>query len=273
MRGRADIYVGFIERGLDLLVPDGSLAFICADRWMRNQYGADLRELVSARHAVDTVITMHGVNAFEDEVSAYPAVVVLRSGAQRRVAVVDAGEGFDAAQAARVSRWVRRGRRRTVAGPSFEGSRLDSWFRGRSSWPAGSADELALLADLEARFAPLQDAATGTRVGIGVATGCDDVFITSDPDLVEEERLLPLVQSHDITSGTLGPVRQYLVDPWDVDGLVDLDRYPRLEQHLRSHSGRLRSRYVARARPDAWYRTIDRVDHSLRPARSSSCPT
>lgn len=32
MRGRADIYVGFFERGLDLLRADGRLAFICADR-------------------------------------------------------------------------------------------------------------------------------------------------------------------------------------------------------------------------------------------------
>ena len=47
MRGRSDIYVGFIERGLDLLKPGGALGFICADRWMRNQYGADLRELVA----------------------------------------------------------------------------------------------------------------------------------------------------------------------------------------------------------------------------------
>ena len=34
MRGRGDMYVGFIERGLSLLRADGALAFICADRWM-----------------------------------------------------------------------------------------------------------------------------------------------------------------------------------------------------------------------------------------------
>src|SRR5690606_25334607 len=73
MRGRADIYVGFIERGLDLLKPGGALSFICADRWMRNQYGADLRELVSAHYAVDAVVAMHAVDAFEDDVSADPA--------------------------------------------------------------------------------------------------------------------------------------------------------------------------------------------------------
>ena len=56
MRGRADIYVGFFERGLDLLKPGGALSFICADRWMRNQYGADLRELIASAYSVETVV-------------------------------------------------------------------------------------------------------------------------------------------------------------------------------------------------------------------------
>ena len=94
MRGRSDIYVGFIELGLDLLAPEGTLGFICADRWMRNQYGADLRALVASSFAVDTVLTMHDVDAFEDDVAAYPAVVVLRNGRQRRAVVADAAASF-----------------------------------------------------------------------------------------------------------------------------------------------------------------------------------
>lgn len=83
MRGRADVYVGFIERGLGLLRQGGALAFICADRWMRNQYGANLREAVTSGFAVDAVISMHDVDAFESDVSAYPAIVVVRKGPER----------------------------------------------------------------------------------------------------------------------------------------------------------------------------------------------
>ena len=63
MRGRADIYVGFFEKGLSMLGFEGRLAFICADRWMHNQYGARLRELVASEYAVDTVVVLHGVDA------------------------------------------------------------------------------------------------------------------------------------------------------------------------------------------------------------------
>jgi adenine-specific DNA-methyltransferase len=70
MRGRGDIYVGFIERCLGLLKPEGRLGFICADRWMRNQYGGALREAVARRYSVEHIWTMHDVDAFEAQVSA-----------------------------------------------------------------------------------------------------------------------------------------------------------------------------------------------------------
>ena len=95
MRGRADIYVGFFEKGLSMLRPEGRLAFICADRWMHNQYGERLRAMVSSEFAVDTVVAMHDVDAFEDAVSAYPAITVLRNGHQGPAHVV-AATGFGA---------------------------------------------------------------------------------------------------------------------------------------------------------------------------------
>ena len=92
MRGRADIYVGFFEKGLSMLGPEGRLAFICADRWMHNQYGERLRVPVASEYAVDAVVVMHDVDAFEDAVSAYPAITVLRNGRQGRAHVVEAME-------------------------------------------------------------------------------------------------------------------------------------------------------------------------------------
>lgn len=263
MRGRSDIYVGFIERGLELLRPTGVLGYICADRWMRNQYGAQLRELISRSYSVDTVVTMHDADAFEDEVSAYPAVVVLRKDRQGGANVVHAKGRFGAAAAAQVSAWARSRRGGSVATTTYEASRLDGWFAGRESWPAGSPKQLAAVADLEARFPPLERSGRGTRVGIGVATGRDDVFITDDAELVEGERLLPLLESRDTVSGSVEWHGSYLVNPWEGGRLVDLDAYPLLGEHLRSHSVELKARHVARTRPAQWYRTIDRVDPDL----------
>jgi len=121
-----------------------------------------------------------------------------------------------------------------------------------------------LVADLESRFPPLEDPAMGTRVGIGVATGCDDVYITTDSEVVEPDRLLPLLLARDTTTGKADWSGHYLVNPWNGEGLVDLAAYPRLRAHLAANEQRLRTRHVARKRPHAWYRTIDRVDPALR---------
>ena len=90
MIGRCDIYVGFIEAGVNELNDGGSLAFICADRWMRAAYGAELRRLVSRQFSMDFVVEMHEAQAFENDVAAYPAIIVIRRAAQGAAVVASA---------------------------------------------------------------------------------------------------------------------------------------------------------------------------------------
>ena len=91
-------------------------------------------------------------------------------------------------------------------------ARLATWFAGDASWPSGSPQRLALLRDLERRFGPLET--QQTRVGIGVATGADKVFITKDTAVAEEDRLIPLVMTRDIRSGSVDWGGTYLINPW-----------------------------------------------------------
>lgn len=263
MRGRADIYIGFFEKGLSLLGPEGRLAYICADRWMRNQYGRHLRKLVSSRYAVDSVMVMHDVDAFEEAVSAYPAITVLRNGVQGSVRVIDANASFDQQDGISVLDWAGNLQRPIPTSRGFEAGELNGWFDGPALWPAGSPKELELLADLESRFAPLENSITGTRVGIGVATGCDEVYIRSEAVGVEADRLLPLLTARDIASGRPSWTGKYLINPWGEDGLVELSDYPGLTGHFEQYSRRLRSRHVARKQPKSWYRTIDRITPGL----------
>lgn len=77
---RADLYVAFIEKSLELLRTDGRLGFICADRWMKNRYGGPLRDIVSTGFHLESYVDFTGCPAFFDEVDAYPAVTVIRKG-------------------------------------------------------------------------------------------------------------------------------------------------------------------------------------------------
>jgi hypothetical protein len=117
-----------------------------------------------------------------------------------------------------------------------------------------------LLRELEDRYLPLE---ANARVGIGVATGSDKVFITKDAGLVEPQRLLKLALASDIRSGTMKWSGHYLVDPWNCEGLVSLAGYPKLHTYFLRHEEALRERHTAQKSQGSWYKTIDRVTHSL----------
>lgn len=266
MVGRCDIYIGFIEAGLRQLQEGGALAFICADRWMRAAYGNELRRVVSGLYGVEVVIEMHDAPAFETDVAAYPAVIVIRRGAQREAVVASADksagplpEGLNLADEV-----MGLAEDRVAAVPGFKATRVDRWFTGTAPWPSLEPRQLVLLQQLEERFGPLEDRATGTKIGIGVATGADDVYVTKDADVVEADRLLPLAMARDTKDGSVVWSGHYLINPWvEGKGLVDIDDYPRLRSYFQQHRNELLQRNIAKRNVLGWYRTIDRVNHDL----------
>jgi hypothetical protein len=140
---------------------------------------------------------------------------------------------------------------------------VHTWFQDSDPWPCSSPSRLALLRRLEEQFEPLESPANAVKVGIGVATGLDEVFITKDKTLVEESRLTPLALAKDTMTGRLKWSGHYLVDPWTPDGLVDLKDFPQLARYFGQHAELVKRRNTALKNPNNWYRTIDRVTHSL----------
>ena len=264
MTGRADIYVGFIERSLSMLSEGGQVGFICADRWMRNQYGASLRAMVATDYAVDAVWVMHDVDAFETQVSAYPAITVLRRGEQGPAVVASTDSAFGPAGASGLVDWSLTASTSEHIGRGVQAHRLPHWFPAGEMWPAGTPARLALVELLNDRCPPLHDPTTGTKVGIGIATGADKTYIVKDRSVAEEARTLPLSMVGDLASGTYKWSGHYLLNPWEPNGtLVDLDSYPLLRKHLESAESQLRGRHTAKKAPDSWHRTIDKVNHAI----------
>lgn len=161
MIGRADLYVGFFERALDMLAMGGVCAYICADRWMLNQYGSHLRKLItSGGFSVEAVVEMHRADAFHDEVLAYPAITVIRRAEKQGEVLV---ARMDRAPESRIHGWseaTRRERRIPDGEPDGEatvgkGARhvvVEEWFEGADPWPCVSPERLKLLKRLEAEF-------------------------------------------------------------------------------------------------------------------------
>lgn len=249
---RADLYVAFIEKSLRLLAPTGVLSFICADRWTLNRYGAPLRRLISSNFYVRTYIDLHDASPFESDVIAYPSIFVISNEPQSnaRVAKMKDGSPAESRRILRELQLKRPGRMGNV-------QEYESWFPGDTPWTITSPAHRRALLDLEERFRPIE---TYAKVGIGVASGADRVFIVSGDADIEKDRLVPLVMRSDIENGKVRPVSRYVINPFDDQGRpIELGHYPRLAKYFETHRDKLESRHVARKNRRAWYRTIDRV--------------
>ncbi len=255
---RADLYVPFIERSLSLLKSDGHLAFICADRWMKNRYGGPLRAMVAADFHLKIYVDMVDTDAFHSDVIAYPAITVIarQAAGVTRIAhrpALDRDSLTKLAEALTAPKPAPAALVRELAGVT----------NGAAPWILESSDQLAIVRRLEKAFPTLEEA--GCTVGIGVATGADDIFIGPFKDLdVEPDRKLPLVMTGDIRGGTVEWRGFGVINPFAVEGdLVKLDEYPRLRHYLTKYQARIAARHCARKAPAGWYRTIDRIYPAL----------
>lgn len=254
---RADIYVAFIEKSLLLLRPGGTLGFICSDRWMKNRYGGPLRRLIAERFHLKIYVDMVDTPAFQSDVIAYPAITIIQNekpGLTRlaRQPQIDRQELCSVAKA-------------LLDGNSSDGQmkEIQQVARGTDPWILESSDQLALVRRLESEFPTLE--AAGCKVGIGVATGADRVFIGRYEDLdVEPDRKIPLAMTRDILTGNVEWRGYGVINPFSDDGgLVSLSEYPKLAAYLDRHGKEIRERHVSKKNPIGWYRTIDRIYPAL----------
>jgi hypothetical protein len=257
LHDRADLYVAFIERALAQLPPTGTLSFICANRWTRNRYGARLRQLITTNYCVRCYIDLHSASPFESAVAAYPSIWVLgpRTDAPPPPVQVVRLATASARECAAVLPLLC-GQRKSAAG--VEQRQYISWFAGDAPWVLTTPAQLSLLRQLEARWPTLEQA--GARVGIGVATGNDRVYIVDKDAPVERDRLVPLCLRDDLHDGAVRFGGRYVLNTFDAAGApVQRAPYPRLFAYLDAHQAELRRRHIARRSPAVWFRTIDRV--------------
>ena len=258
---RADLYIPFIEKALLALYPKGTLGIICSDRWMKNRYGGPLRKLIVDNFFLKYYVDMVDTPAFHAEVTAYPAITIItreRAGKTRLAQRPEITKPVLTKLAAHLTTPSKR-----LNSSSSSVSEIAHIAQDSDPWVLDSFEQLAIVRRLESQFPALEEA--GCRVGIGVATGADAVFIRPFDELdIEDDRKLPLIMTTDIQDGSTHWGRRAILNPFQENGtLVDLQAYPKLAAYLEDHQATLKQRHVAKRSPQHWYRTIDRISPAL----------
>lgn len=239
-RGRADIYVPFFEKSLRSLQPGGKHCFLCSNRWLKNQYGHNLRQLIASSYHLHEIVNLETVNPFQEDVIAYPAITLISR--------TQPDKSFLYSEINDINTLIFGKAAKTSCRMPESGDRGDLF-----SFQKASRSGLTSIENL------------GFKIGIGVATGADKIFIRKDlPDFIENELLLPVLTSKDVRNNRLDWSGNYLFNPFTENGkTIDLSLFPKAKKYLESYREKLESRHISRKKPSNWYRTIDRVHKEL----------
>lgn len=236
---RADLYILFYEYSLKLLNINGKLSFICSNRWLNNQYGTILRNLISTKYNLVKLLNIEKSSPFDEDVIAYPCITTI-SNSQREYKVlvcIDNSKQIDFEQ--------------------IDFIEMDN--PNDSNWQN-------LFLDYDINHHSLFSLnEQGFKIGIGVATGADKIFIKKQEELngIEKSRILPLIKSSDLRNDQFNWRNQYVINPYENGNLCDLNEYPHLKDYLLKNQSTLLKRHTTKKSPDKWYKTIDKISPEL----------
>ena len=228
---KADLYIPFFLKTFSELNDNGVHCFICSDRWMKNNFGKILRNYITQNLSWEYYLDLYNASPFEEKVTAYPAITLFKKKPQ--------GEKIICAHLSSISKKEFYNKQQYV---SSEMLYHDGWTFN---------DGLnQIRRRIESNYPLITEA--GCKIGIGIATGADKIFLTDNPFLVEPDRIVPVLS-------TRNRIR-FLINPWNSDRtLIKLEDYPKTKAYFEDHKIELASRHCAKKHPDDWFRTIDKI--------------
>ncbi len=239
---RSDLYVPFYEKALKLLETNGVLSYVCSNRWLKNQYGQNLRELISTQYNVKSIIDLENANLFDEEVLGYPAITTIANCPKK--SSTPYSEVFDLDSFIEFEQ--------TKENSTFLNLSSSNWF---SFSYRGESYEKYLLRIEDQNF----------KIGIGVATGRDSIFISTNfKGIIENELLIPILTSKGVKSSKLEWKGNYIINPFNSSGgLISLDKFPLAKKYFLENKEELSKRHVAKKSPSKFFKTIDKINIKL----------
>lgn len=231
--GRADLYVYFYARAVEMLAPGGMLAFISSNKFFRASYGKGLRAFLGENCDIQSITDFGDSPIFE--ATAYPMIFVAqKTGSSGETWFTDTrvsnGNGLDV-------KTVIRSRGFALASDAVTGE----------AWSFADRQMALRMEKMIQSGPPLKEHIDGL-IFAGIKTGYNTAFwidsrtraeiVEADP--ASNELIKPLCRGDDVARWSFekNPDRWIIYTPRG----TDIRRYPAIEKHLRQYKGRLEKR-------------------------------
>ena len=256
--GNFDLYLPFIERGIELLNENGRMGFIAPNVWLVNEYGKGLRKKIKRTHALDRWIDFKSYQVFEEAIT-YTALQFYRGTGSDRLACFFAPDG-------------------EIGGINW-GTIEDFLLYEQmppedNAWPLFSNVERAFFNRMKKNCRPLSEIAEGITVGI--QTSADRIFhmkklgpgryVKLKPEWkeyeIEDSLMRPLVSGIEAKRYQTPVTDTFLLFPYDLSGTRPrlwtpsemAGNFPKGWNYLLSWEAELRARESGKFDDDQWYR-------------------
>jgi type I restriction-modification system DNA methylase subunit len=242
--GTADLYCYFYARAIQMLAPDGMLAFISPNKWFRAGYGAKLRKHISEHCGVLSIVDFADLPVFQDAI-AYPMIFVAQKGKLRRATILTEVKSLNAPYPD------------VLAVVGRDGHTLPSGALNGSEWALAQAEAVDRLTTMKKSGVPLGEYVQG-QFFRGILTGLNAAFfidgkkraelILADPS--SASIIKPLSVGRDVRRWIINYRDTWLIyAPWD----LDIDAFPAIKEHLSAWKADLQKRPEVREGRYNWW--------------------
>ncbi|GHA61691.1 class I SAM-dependent DNA methyltransferase [Pontibacter akesuensis] len=182
--GTADLYVYFVERGIELLREGGQFSYILPNKWMRAGYGQSLRTWLQ-NHTLVQLLDFGDLPVFE-EATTYPLILAVAKYKP------EAGYTFEAATINTLK--YEQGMEAYVQQHKYE---VQADLLPDSGWTLSDSTAQQLLEKLKNTGTPLGEYVEG-KIYRGVLTGLNEAFVideaTKDRLIAEDSRSAEIIK-------------------------------------------------------------------------------
>jgi len=250
--GKFDIYVLFIERGIEWLKPGGSLSYITQNRFMKRQYGKKTRELLLKNTKIDLIVDFGDTDIFKDATN-YPAIfkankTKTNSGSTLSYVEVNA-EAENLSSSEILNRIVKEEDSKFISLYSINQKELtvESWS------PAKILGKEIVKKIKSSAEMTLKDLIGEKNLSQGCTLGgknAEDIFLLSEKETqelaIESKFIKRVLKGGDISRWNVPSPKRYLIYPYEIENddfePVDIKQYPKLYDYLSQYKKRLEER-------------------------------
>lgn len=224
-----DLYVAFIEKGLNLLKPGGRFGMIVSNKWMRARYGEKLREFIK-QYQIEKLIDFGELKVFASS-STFPLVMIAEKNPPKQRPYYVPMKGLQA------EKWDKAESVETII-TDFEtsGFEVEEAALSVNGFALVNKNVTDVLEKMKAVGTPLGEYVEG-KIYRGIVTGFNEAFVINartrekliKDDPASEEVIKPFVVGDDVRRYHINYRERYII--FARQG-INIEEYPIIEEYL-----------------------------------------